>query len=52
MPDASLSKLLNVDVAGWLAEIPLINSFFDEFGERLPVELRQQVAQLEKRLKG
>jgi phosphoenolpyruvate carboxykinase (GTP) len=51
MPPSNLAKLLNVDVAGWLAEIPLINSFFDEFGDRLPEELRGQVAQLEKRLK-
>jgi hypothetical protein len=32
-------------------EIPLISNFFDEFGDRLPIELRDQVAQLEKRLR-
>src|SRR5215468_294858 len=46
IPPGSLAKLLNVDVPGWLAEIPLINNFFDEFGDRLPAELRMQVAQL------
>ena len=51
MPAANLTKLLSVDAPGWIAEVPLINSFFDEFGERLPQELREQVAQLEKRLK-
>src|SRR6185436_11540402 len=48
---ASLAKLLSVDVPGWLAEIPLINTFFDEFGDHLPSELRDQVSKLEKRLK-
>jgi phosphoenolpyruvate carboxykinase (GTP) len=51
IPPANLSKLLNVDVPGWLAEVPLINNFFDEFGRHLPEELREQAAQLEKRLK-
>jgi phosphoenolpyruvate carboxykinase (GTP) len=51
IPAASMSKLLNVDVPGWLAEVPLISSFFDDFGEDLPVELRAQLAALEKRLK-
>jgi phosphoenolpyruvate carboxykinase (GTP) len=51
IPEASVSRLLSVDTAGWLAEIPQINSFFDEFGDRLPFELRDQVAQLERRLK-
>jgi phosphoenolpyruvate carboxykinase (GTP) len=52
MPPGSLAKLLAVDVPGWLAEVPLINNFFDEFGDRLPQELRRQVIELEKRLKG
>jgi phosphoenolpyruvate carboxykinase (GTP) len=51
VPPASLAKLLSVDVPGWLAEIPLINTFFDEFGDHLPSELRDQVSKLEKRLK-
>jgi phosphoenolpyruvate carboxykinase (GTP) len=47
----SLEKLLSVDVFGWRSEVPQINSFFDEFGAQLPQELRDQVTQLEKRLK-
>jgi len=47
----SLAKLLSVDVEGWLAEIPLINQFFDEFGDRLPKALKEEVARLEQRLK-
>jgi phosphoenolpyruvate carboxykinase (GTP) len=49
--DAALAKLLAVDVPGWLSEVPLISNFFDEFGEHLPEEFRDQVAKLEKRLK-
>jgi phosphoenolpyruvate carboxykinase (GTP) len=51
IPAAHLSKLLNVDVEGWLGEIPLIHQFFDQFGERLPKALRDEVSRLEQRLK-
>jgi phosphoenolpyruvate carboxykinase (GTP) len=32
IPAGNLAKLLSVDKAGWLAEVPLINNFFDDFG--------------------
>ena len=48
---ASLSKLLSVDVEGWLAEIPLINQFFDTFGDRMPKGLKEEVVHLEQRLR-
>jgi len=51
IPAANLSKLLNVDVEGWLGEIPLIHQFFDQFGERLPKALRDEVLRLEQRLR-
>ena len=47
----SVAKLLNVDTQGWLAEIPLINQFFNGFGDRLPKALRDEVTRLEQRLK-
>ena len=47
----SVAKLLNVDTPGWLAEIPLINQFFNGFGDRLPKALRDEVTRLEQRLK-
>jgi len=47
----NVGKLLNVDTQGWLAEIPLINQFFDGFGDRLPKALRDEVSRLEQRLK-
>jgi phosphoenolpyruvate carboxykinase (GTP) len=51
MAPGALSKLLSVDVPGWLAEVPLINSFFEEIGEHLPPALREEALQLERRLK-
>jgi phosphoenolpyruvate carboxykinase (GTP) len=51
MAPGALSKLLSVDVPGWLAEVPLINSFFEEIGEHLPPGLREEALQLERRLK-
>jgi phosphoenolpyruvate carboxykinase (GTP) len=51
MAPGALAKLLSVDVPGWLAEVPLINSFFEEMGQHLPPELREEATQLEQRLK-
>jgi phosphoenolpyruvate carboxykinase (GTP) len=51
MAPANLAKLLSVDKEGWLAELPLINQFFDTFGDRLPRALKDEVARLEERLK-
>lgn len=51
IPEASLSKLLNVDTEGWLREVPLIKSFFERFGDRLPSALQDEVGRLERRLK-
>ncbi|HET7440701.1 MAG TPA: phosphoenolpyruvate carboxykinase (GTP) [Terriglobales bacterium] len=46
-----LEKLLNVDVAGWLEEVPRIREHFAKFGDRLPAGLKQEVDDLEQRLK-
>ena len=51
LPPAAISKLLSVDVPGWLAEVPLINNFFDEMGDHLPAELREEANRLEQRLR-
>jgi phosphoenolpyruvate carboxykinase (GTP) len=48
---SALDELLKVDVDGWLAEVPLIKEHYDTFGDRLPDELRAEVALLEQRLK-
>jgi phosphoenolpyruvate carboxykinase (GTP) len=45
-----VDELLNVDVDGWLAEIPSINEHFAQFGSRLPQGLNDEVRALEERL--
>jgi len=50
IPDESLHELLKVDNAGWKAELPGIEKFFDMFGERLPARLRAQLEGLRQRL--
>ncbi len=44
------ANLLRVDVDGWLQELPGIEEYYDSFGEHLPPELREQIANLRKRL--
>ena len=46
----ALDKLLEVDVSGWLKEVPLIKEHFQKFGDRMPEELIDQAIQLEGRL--
>jgi len=52
IPKANLEKLLGVDVAGWLEEVPRIRKHFEKFGSRLPKGLSEEVDALEKRLRG
>jgi phosphoenolpyruvate carboxykinase (GTP) len=47
---ANLSKLLSVDVEGWRAEIPLIETHFAKFGDRLPQGMKDEVKGLAERL--
>jgi len=47
---SSLDALLVGDPAAWREEIPLIEQHFALFGDRLPEELRTQLATLERRL--
>ncbi len=46
-----MSKLLNVDIDGWLAEVPRIRDHFAKFGDRLPQGMRDEVDALDARLK-
>ncbi len=46
----SIQKLLEVDVEGWRAEVPLIREHFAKFGSRLPKGMSDEVDKLEKRL--
>jgi len=47
---AQLETLLDVDVEGWLAELPLIKKHYESFGNRLPKGLWTELEGLEKRL--
>ena len=48
--EADLAELLKVDVAGWKRELEMIKEHFAKFGDRLPEELKKQLAGLEARL--
>jgi phosphoenolpyruvate carboxykinase (GTP) len=50
LPVGNLEKLLNVDVEGWLAEIPAIREHLAKFGSHLPKGLLEEVEKLEQRL--
>jgi phosphoenolpyruvate carboxykinase (GTP) len=50
VPPASMQRLLEVDVEGWSAEMPVIRKHLDRFGDRLPAALREELAALEQRL--
>jgi phosphoenolpyruvate carboxykinase (GTP) len=47
---AQLERLLAVDESEWRDELPRIEAHFAELGERVPHELRDELAALEKRL--
>jgi phosphoenolpyruvate carboxykinase (GTP) len=46
----ALDKLLNVDIDGWLSEIPLIRKYYDQFGDRFPEAFLNELNNMEKRL--
>ena len=50
LDDAARAQLLRVEVDGWLNEIPLINEYFDQYGDRVPQAFRDEVKQLQERL--
>jgi phosphoenolpyruvate carboxykinase (GTP) len=50
VPPATLAELLSVDNESWRQEIPQITAHYDTIGSHLPAELRDQLANLEKRL--
>jgi phosphoenolpyruvate carboxykinase (GTP) len=49
-PPERIAAALAVDLDEWRAELPGIRTYFDELGERLPDELREELAALERRL--
>ncbi len=47
---ADLKELLRVDTEGWKSEIPSIKEHYATFGDKLPAGLKEELADLEKRL--
>ena len=52
LSEEDLSAALAFDRDEWQAEIPLINEWFEKFGEELPAALKDELATLEQRLAG
>ena len=47
---ADLKELMRVDTEGWKSEIPSIKEHYATFGDKLPAGLKDELADLEKRL--
>ena len=47
---ADLAELLRVDAGEWRAEVPLIEEYYSQFGDRVPAALYDELAALDKRL--
>ena len=50
LSDADKASLLRVEIDGWLKEVPLIRQYYQQFGDRLPAALVEELDQLEQRL--
>ena len=50
VPQDNIRELLKVDSEAWKAELPKMEKFFAQFGDRLPKRLRNQFEELRKRL--
>jgi len=51
MSDADLEELLAVDIKGWLDDLPRVREHLAKFGDKLPQGIRDELEELEKRLK-
>jgi phosphoenolpyruvate carboxykinase (GTP) len=50
LPAGTLEQLVSVDEQDWRDELPLIEGHYEKFGDRLPQALKDELANLEKRL--
>jgi len=50
VPPQDIKELLNVDAEAWKLEIPKMEKFFSQFGDRLPKRLQNQFDELRSRL--
>jgi phosphoenolpyruvate carboxykinase (GTP) len=46
----TMAKLLEVETDGWLTQLPQMKQHLETLGDKLPAELREQLAGLEQRL--
>jgi phosphoenolpyruvate carboxykinase (GTP) len=51
LSDEARRELFRADVAGWLAEVPMIREYYAKFGAKLPKALLAEVDGLEQRLR-
>lgn len=47
---ADLQTLLRVDLVDWKKEVEDANSYFDQFGDKLPAAMKHQLGELSRRL--
>ncbi|MDY5859890.1 MAG: phosphoenolpyruvate carboxykinase domain-containing protein, partial [Eubacteriales bacterium] len=47
----TIKELVSVDKEAWIADIDNIKEFYDLVGDRVPAELREELAALEARLR-
>jgi len=50
IPEEDMKELLKVDIDLWKTEVPDIEKHFEQFGERIPERLADQIKMLKKRL--
>ncbi len=48
--DEAMAQLVHVDPEAWRGEVSLVEAHYETIGERLPQEMRDELASLEKRL--
>lgn len=49
--DEKFNQLFNIDKEAWLKEVSELSNYFKIFGDRLPLGIKQELEDLEKRLK-
>ena len=50
LPEGDLRQLLELDLAAWHSEIDSIGSYLEEFGDRLPPQLRSEYQRVKRAL--
>ena len=48
--NAEIAELLRIDEEGWKSEVPEIEEFLNKAGDRLPARMKNQLAELKKRV--